>query len=219
MIPFVKFKFRSHKNPEGELTSVGLLEAQARMSEYTGVELDRDYTQIVFPLFFVLLFGFIFPASVILAFFAFVIQLRCDAWKLVHCSQRPYPQKASNIGTWRLHVLEGMSYLTVFVNWGLLIFHVEPFRTMDLQTKCLLFFFGQQLLIVFKWFIVYLFPKESPALKLQKIRQKHQVDKIFSLLASTTFFSPHPVKELPKNLEEIGLLREHDEYHEEPLLN
>lgn len=219
IIPYVKFKMTSRKkHSEGELSVVSLLEAQTGMNEYTGVELDQDFTQIIFPLFFVLLFGFIFPASVILAFFAFMIQVRCDAWKLVHVCARPFPQKATNIGSWRLHALEGMSYLTVFVNWGLLIFHIEPFKSLDLETKCLMFFVGQQLLIGIKWFVVYKIPTETEGLKVQKVRQRHQSDCIFSLLASTTFFSPHPVPELPKDLNQIGLLRENDPFHEEPLL-
>merc|ERR1719160_885780 len=64
-----------------------------------------------------MIFGLAFPLAPLLSIAAFMIQIRADAWKLLHTCQRPFPSKAASIGDWRLMVLEAVGYLSVFANW------------------------------------------------------------------------------------------------------
>jgi len=82
---------------EEKAPDLSLLEAQAKFIEYDGSDLSDDYMQIIFPVLFVMFFGMAFPVASILVPLLCIVQLRCDAWKLVHTFRRPYPNMVFNI--------------------------------------------------------------------------------------------------------------------------
>ena len=67
------------------------------------------------------LFGISFPFCFPIAFIWNVLELQTDKMKLLHDMQRPLPLGEKSIGVWNA-VLEGLSYLGILVNCGIMTF-------------------------------------------------------------------------------------------------
>jgi len=167
-------KANNKKAPE-----LSLLEAQGKFPEYDGSDLSDDYAQIVFPLLFVMFFGIAFPVASILVPVLCIVQLRCDAWKLVHTFQRPYPNMVMNIGPWRLKLLEAASYMAVNVNWGLVVFRLQLLPGFDVSSKFVAFFVGQQLSLMLMYAVRRMIPEEPSDVLLHRLKHKVQNERIF----------------------------------------
>jgi len=164
---------------EEKAPDLSLLEAQAKFLEYDGSDLSDDYMQIIFPVLFVMFFGIAFPVASILVPMLCIVQLRCDAWKLVHTFRRPYPNMVSNIGPWRMSLLEAASYVAVNVNWGLVVFRLQVFPGLTVSWKFVVFFVGQQLSLIIMYGVRAFIPEVPSAVLTHRLKHKVQAERFF----------------------------------------
>jgi len=188
------------KNVEEKAPDLSLLEAQAKFIEYDGSDLSDDYMQIIFPVLFVMFFGMAFPVASILVPLLCIVQLRCDAWKLVHTIRRPYPNMVFNICPWRMSLLEAASYMAVNINWGLVVFRLQVFPGMTVSWKVVTFFVGQQILLIFIYGVRQLIPEVPSAVLAHRLKHKVQTERFFWEEAT-----PPPL--IPAAMEEKVLVR------------
>jgi hypothetical protein len=186
LLPYLQLKYAIQKElaemrvKDGGDTELALLEAQAKMAKYEADDLFEDYLQIFFPLFFIMLFGVSFPLAPVLSLICCLCQTRTDAWKLVHAHQRPFPAKATGIGSARLAVLEAVGLVSVIVNWGLIVFLTKPFEKYSTMEQCVAFFAGQQVLMLLMLLIKHLTPDIPQSVTTERARQAHQKSKLLS---------------------------------------
>eukprot|EP00448_Togula_jolla_P001195 CAMPEP_0170614350 /NCGR_PEP_ID=MMETSP0224-20130122/24754_1 /TAXON_ID=285029 /ORGANISM="Togula jolla, Strain CCCM 725" /LENGTH=753 /DNA_ID=CAMNT_0010940003 /DNA_START=79 /DNA_END=2338 /DNA_ORIENTATION=- len=238
VVPILQVKWavvseaEKHRKETGvEAKPLSLLEMQAKMPSYSGSEQSDDFLQIFFPIFFVMFFGITFPLATILVPIVFLLQLRCDAWKLVHAYQRPYPLMAVSIGEWRMQLLEGVCYAAVFVNWGLIVFQLDLFQGYDTSQKFVAFFAGEQILLTLKVLIAWVIPDVPERVRVMSVRQDVQRDRFFNEEAETMNFALENKQEVTEQMakslsDTFGLrtmgkypgLDEHSKYYEQPLI-
>lgn len=75
-------------------------------------------------------FGVIFPLSYAISYFTSSFQLHIDKYYYLNFYRRPIPRPAANIGNW-IYVLEAVSFLTIFINAGLVVFTSEGFQEIN----------------------------------------------------------------------------------------
>lgn len=102
------------KEPE---VAVDPLSSQLEMDSYDGVfddyfELVRQFSQIT-------LFAAAFPLGAALAALNNCIEVKADAYKLVHMTRRAAPRRALNIGAW-IRAFEFISISSIMTNLGII---------------------------------------------------------------------------------------------------
>jgi len=194
-LPYAKMKCklwwedRETRKHGHDVFKLSLLEQQAKMSEYTGQTEDADYLSSLFPVAFVMLFGTMMPASVLLAFFALSSQIRTHAWKLSKVSRRPFPVRTSSIGIWDA-ILNGLTYVSVFNTIGLMVTQVNDvcayiphfWRLTEAlgipangkAAKLIAFFFLQNVAIIFKMIVDNRMSDVTSQTELERLRQEVQ---------------------------------------------
>eukprot|EP00927_Polykrikos_kofoidii_P000161 TRINITY_DN10063_c0_g1_i2.p1 TRINITY_DN10063_c0_g1~~TRINITY_DN10063_c0_g1_i2.p1 ORF type:complete len:937 (-),score=110.17 TRINITY_DN10063_c0_g1_i2:71-2881(-) len=209
VFPVVTYKFalwleaRSVKS-EQKAFDVSFLEKQTKMPEYTDKESFDDYFQLISALSFLIYFGVHSPMTmVVMAYVAIRVQLRADAWKLVHAYQRTTPEPSNGIGIWS-RLLGLNEYVCIVVNSG----HIANFFSdafLDIPVwrhkleslhnddrfmpRALLFFVFCVIFLIFRA-LLDTFVSDTPSrAKLEKDRQKHQTKHL-----SATFASHHGVQ-------------------------
>lgn len=91
---------------------------QARLPAYRGLD---DYLEIVIQFGFTFLFVTAYPLVALLALLSSVVELRVDAYKLLHDAARPEPRGAEDIGTW-FAVLRIMCVASLVTNAAVVCF-------------------------------------------------------------------------------------------------
>mmetsp|Transcript_106665 Transcript_106665/g.318859 ORF Transcript_106665/g.318859 Transcript_106665/m.318859 type:complete len:765 (-) Transcript_106665:42-2336(-) len=171
--------------------AVSFLEMQAKLPKYSGESLAADYMQVFFSLAFVVLFSVVMPLlTVCLALCTFVLQLRVDAWKLLHTYRRVFPDMADGIGLWN-NVMRSLEFLSICVNLCLLITHYDAVRFFTwvpgvreslnrspTVTKALMFFIALNIFRMCKASFDYIVPDEPERTSLEKKRQDLQIARL-----------------------------------------
>ena len=85
------------------------------LSPQPKMNLFGEYLEMVIQFGFTTLFATAFPLAPIFAFVNNVIEIRLDAFKFVTALQRPWAQKAQDIGSW-YSILEAVGILSVLFN-------------------------------------------------------------------------------------------------------
>jgi hypothetical protein len=118
--------------------------------------------ELVIQYGYVVLFSTAFTLTPLLAWILNIIEIRVDAFKLVHLTRRPFPFGASTIGNWN-GILQIISFLGVFVNAGIIVFtaNVFNFAEDDIASKWLAFFVIDHALLILKSLISYAVPDEN----------------------------------------------------------
>jgi hypothetical protein len=89
-----------------------------------------DYSEITLQFASLSFFGVVFPLAYALSYITSICEIHMD--KLVYMSfiRRPIPRSAADIGNWQ-YILEGVSFLTIFINSGLVVFTTEAFEELN----------------------------------------------------------------------------------------
>jgi len=91
--------------------------AEVNLETYAGV--FGDYLEMWIQLGQVTLFAAVFPLAGLMALLNNVMEIRTDAFKIVHASRRPFPRRAASMGSW-LTMFELLSFACVLSNVGLM---------------------------------------------------------------------------------------------------
>jgi hypothetical protein len=194
-LPYAVLKFkiwreeREARQHEHEVFKLSMLEQQSKMNEYKGQDEDADYMSSLFPVAFVMLFGTVMPASVVLAFFALSIQIRTHAWNLTKVSQRPFPVRTGSIGIWDTW-MNLLCYGSAFNTIGLMVTQVDDvcsfipgfWRLTDFMAisrngpgaQLILFFLLQNVAIILKLTVDHIIPDLTDVTATERLRQEMQ---------------------------------------------
>eukprot|EP00741_Cyanophora_paradoxa_P025082 tig00000342_g24210.t1 len=121
-IPYVKQKWRlikASKTAYGGANAPKKVESERYLEPFGGV-LD-DFNEIMIQFGQVTLFASAFPLAALLALLNNLVEIRSDAYKLIHGSQRPTPGTAKDIGSW-MGVMQAVSSIAVVTNAAMVIF-------------------------------------------------------------------------------------------------
>ena len=96
-------------------------------------ELDAviyDYAEIVVQFASLSFFGMIFPLAFFLSFLTSIFEIHVDKFYFMKYIRRPIPRSTSDIGSWQT-ILNAISYLTILINAGLIVFTCEGFQEIN----------------------------------------------------------------------------------------
>jgi hypothetical protein len=141
---------------------------------YSGV--FDDYLELWVQMGQVCLFSSVFPLAAMVAFLNNVMEIRTDAFKIVHTSRRPIPTRKSGIGSW-LQMFDFLGYAAVITNIsiiGVVIMHSEEtmsalatnYGMSDLYVLLLLIG-SEHLLIIFKVLLSFIIPDVPEEVKIK----------------------------------------------------
>lgn len=176
-----------------------LIEEEYQKEEYqTTVEIDgimKDYLKIITQFAAISLFGVAFPLAYGLGFITIIAEIHIDKTKLLHFIRRPMPRAVQDIGSWK-EIIEGISFLSIFINAALTCFTGEAFlsfhslilgepvvdnydRKWALQTKyCLML---TVLLLLIKKLTQVIYEKDSLGKAMMSARHQFILANIFSI--------------------------------------
>lgn len=97
--------------------SIGQAEIESAYYKYDGT--FSDHLEMLVQMGYVVLFSAAFPLAGFFALLNNLMEIRSDAFKLVHVHQRPFGQRVANIGTWQ-NALSFLSLAAVIVNCALI---------------------------------------------------------------------------------------------------
>ncbi|XP_043212911.1 anoctamin-8-like isoform X1 [Amphibalanus amphitrite] len=97
--------------------NISQAEIESAMPQYDGT--FEDYLEMFIQFGYVILFSSAFPLAAVCALLNNIIEIRSDAFKLCAIFQRPFGQRARNIGTWQ-DAMEVMGVVGVMVNCALI---------------------------------------------------------------------------------------------------
>lgn len=151
-----------------------IIELQGKMTEYDGDLQNDDYMQIFLPLGFVLFFGATFPLSAILCYIYTAIQLRIDAWKLVHAMRRPYP-RTSGPGLWIWgSLIDVFLWIVLVTNAALIVFSMQPLEKRGIREKVIIFFSLMAVILGTNKLLSSCYPPVSDVVELARRRHRYQ---------------------------------------------
>lgn len=97
--------------------TIGQAEIESSYYKYDGT--FSDHLEMLVQMGYVVLFSAAFPLAGVCALLNNLLEIRSDAFKLVHVHQRPFGQRVANIGTWQT-ALSFLSLSAVIVNCALI---------------------------------------------------------------------------------------------------
>ncbi|XP_055295045.1 anoctamin-8 isoform X2 [Sitodiplosis mosellana] len=97
--------------------TIGQAEIESSYYKYDGT--FSDHLEMLVQMGYVVLFSAAFPLAGVCALANNLLEIRSDAFKLVHVHQRPFGQRVANIGTWQT-ALSFLSLAAVIVNCALI---------------------------------------------------------------------------------------------------
>ncbi|KAI0217279.1 Anoctamin-10 [Lamellibrachia satsuma] len=156
---------RSHESTETLDTAVDnctRLQAEIESTKDTYVSTLDDYLEMFLQFGYVSLFSSVFPTAALWALVNNIVEIRTDAFNMVHVYQRPFAQPTAGIGAWQM-AFECISVLAVITNTALVA--LSP--AVQLNMSCmgeistvLLFVLAEHALLLLKLVLAYLIPDE-----------------------------------------------------------
>ena len=126
-------------------------EKQSKMEVYGGV--FEEYQEMVIQFGYVTLFAAAFPLTAALALLNNLIEIRTDAYKLLHATQRPQYKSCADIGTWG-YILDIITTVSILTNCALvgftshgLFFYLPDLNSVERVWATIMF---EHALLVFK---------------------------------------------------------------------
>lgn len=111
-----------------------IIEDEFKKEEYmASAEIDgvlKDYSEVTIQFSSLSFFGMIFPLSFIMSYFTSILEIHLDKIFYMYYIRRPVPRSAADIGSWE-YILEAISFFTIFVNAGLVVFTAEAFKEIN----------------------------------------------------------------------------------------
>jgi threonine/homoserine/homoserine lactone efflux protein len=136
-----------------------------------------DYAEMAIQFGYTTMFIAGFPLATVLSFVNNYVEIRVDAWKLLHVCRRPEPRSCEDIGTWAV-ILETVSYASIFVNSAIVAFTTTiPFNYTWVE-RIWLFILMATGLFCIRMMVAYLIPDVPEEVEIQLARQEYIVRKV-----------------------------------------
>jgi len=148
-ILFVRFEIwkEARRFPDKTFT---YLQVQNKCSKYPG-DTD-DFMNLVVCMGFVMMFAVALPCMATISFMCNLVELRMQAFKMIHFYRRVDPKGQEGIGAW-LQIMWILSKFGVIVNVGMAVFSMRPLRAQPLPAKLLQFIIAEHFLFMSTWII------------------------------------------------------------------
>ena len=190
-IPFAKYKFNRKEFQVKKADRKKLLslvsnsnfdalkediDTLIQLPPYVTREVDGtldDYLELAVLFGYITLFAVAFPLSCLLSYFALLLEIQVDKFKLLNLVRRPQPMGAKDIGTWWT-IFNFNCIVAVFTNVALLVFTAETFEDWEVssENKYVTFIFFSFILLGFRGWLRSGIP-EIP-FKYQIVLKRHQ---------------------------------------------
>nr|XP_015927771.1 anoctamin-8 isoform X2 [Parasteatoda tepidariorum] len=147
-----------HQKKRKNYNSLTQAEVESAMYKYEGT--FEDYLEMFIQFGYVILFSSAFPMAAMCALLNNVIEIRSDAFKLCMIFQRPFGQRAENIGTWQ-DAMEVMGVIAVIVNCALIGMSGQVqrmFPNLSTQGTIILIVILEHIILSIKFGIAYAIP-------------------------------------------------------------
>ncbi|CAL1266921.1 unnamed protein product [Larinioides sclopetarius] len=149
-----------HENTKKKKIYNNLTQAEVESAMYKYEGTFEDYLEMFIQFGYVILFSSAFPMAAMCALMNNVIEIRSDAFKLCMIFQRPFGQRAENIGTWQ-DAMEVMGVIAVIVNCALIGMSGQVqrmFPNLSTQGTIILIIILEHLILSIKFGIAYAIP-------------------------------------------------------------
>jgi hypothetical protein len=127
------------------------LQAQAKCPNYEG-DTD-DFMELILSMGFIMMFSVELPVMTVLALVTNLVKVRLLAYRFAYLTQRTEPNGQEGIGAWAT-IVEIVSVVGVVCNAGLMVFELEPMKSLDGAKKLALFIGIEHLMLVVQRVIV-----------------------------------------------------------------
>ncbi|GFW67913.1 anoctamin-8 [Trichonephila clavipes] len=206
-----------HSKKKKNYNNLTQAEVESAMYKYEGT--FEDYLEMFIQFGYVILFSSAFPMAAMCALMNNVIEIRSDAFKLCMIFQRPFGQRAENIGTWQ-DAMEVMGVIAVIVNCALIGMSGQVqrmFPNLSIQGTIILIIILEHLILSIKFGIAYAIPDvpQWVATKMAKVefqrreavkhfhrnsllKKKRKMESKSNSFESSTPSSKHPKKSISK---------------------
>ncbi|GIY12725.1 anoctamin-8 [Caerostris darwini] len=206
-----------HGKKKKQYNNLTQAEVESAMYKYEGT--FEDYLEMFIQFGYVILFSSAFPMAAMCALMNNVIEIRSDAFKLCMIFQRPFGQRAENIGTWQ-DAMEVMGVIAVIVNCALIGMSGQVqrmFPNLSTQGTIILIIILEHLILSIKFGIAYAIPDvpQWVATKMAKVefqrrdavkhfhrnsllKKKRKIESKSNSFESSTPSSKHPKKSTNK---------------------
>lgn len=154
-----------------------LLDSQDQEREYYRAVFERtisEYSELVIQFGYVVLFAAAFPLAALFALLNNLIELRADAFVILHAYRRPVPLHSSVIQTQWDWILKGLSYAAVLTNCALMMWTSRSLgRSFELSSygTLLLIVVVEHLVLALKLAIAYIIP-DTPSVIVRNTLQR-----------------------------------------------
>lgn len=176
-----------------------------RNSYQATVEVDGvvyDYSEVTNQFALLSFFGTFFPLGYFISYMTSISEIYIDMYNYLNYLRRPIPRSTSDIGNWQF-LLEGVSFLTIFINSAIIIFTTQGIREVhfvlypgdigqdiDLMSlKIRYFVFLIFVFLLLKLFLGLLISDTPWNIKLIMARHKNIVEKTINTSAESLAFS------------------------------
>ncbi|OQR90610.1 anoctamin-like protein [Achlya hypogyna] len=174
-LPLVRYRFNLWRAQE-HASDLSEEERQVMWTSYDDDDAFADYNEIVIQYGFVTLFVIAMPLTPLLAIANNVLEVHIDAFKLCNGHRRPFPHRASDIGSW-YYFLTLMNYLAVVTNIGIVLFTPDPQDRYTTETTTLVkwvtFVIAEHASLIIKTMVAAAVPDEPKMLKSLRLRHKN----------------------------------------------
>lgn len=167
-----KLRWRRAGTWANVLPKLPLLEAQSHFEEYRLLQQYRHTMRLLIPLGSTLLFGAVAPFMVLINFFVFAVELRCQAYLLTTYYKRPVPRIMQGIGEMR-HIVERLTFVGTLTSSTLVVLFGELFRFSGTQAKVAGWCTFYCLAVAIQGVVLWAMKGESEELKTLKKRRDH----------------------------------------------
>lgn len=192
VIPFVKLWWKMRQETErarkvaadrgetfDENSFKAYMEQQAKMDNYSVDDDINDMLSLVISVGYVLLFGGVCPAVVLIALVVFMVQLRATAWRFCRVTKRPFPVDAASLGAWD-SILSTLSWLGMLASVTIPLLNTHHFQRFDEEYKVLLFFGAEHVFICLRLLVSFSIPDISNQSRMIRLRRQYILNRLLA---------------------------------------
>jgi len=205
VIKFNNKKKKENEKRKGAFTNESLLstaEIQYQLPAYDLIEgLFADYEELGLLFAYSTLFVVACPPISFFALLLNCLEIRIDAYKLLHHYQRPIAVTANSIGTWKT-IFGLVSIIAVVTNAGLLLFTIDVFSSARPATKVWGFYVFQVVVFVIMYAVSMVVSDTPIDVEIQLKRRDRLVNKVIRKIPDDAIDKG----EMMKQMESQGIL-------------
>lgn len=142
--------------------------------------LVESYKEIIIIFGWLTFFANAFPVGPVLSLLTAQVQVQMELDNIVKFKKRNMPSASLNIGIWQ-DILEGVSFLSIVVNTGIILFTSKKLATLsdhDYYVLVIAVFVVEHIVFFFKFFLAEIIDDVPDWVRLEEKKMKHRVKQV-----------------------------------------